>query len=445
MESDIPGRWEHIGKHLRRNGPFSAEGFEADTPTNKTNMKFLRDEIRILVIGAGGLGCELLKDLALLGFRNIDVIDMDTIDATNLNRQFLFRKDDIGKPKAEVAAAFINKRIAGANVIPHYCRIQSKPPDFYEQFQIVICGLDSIDARRWINSLLINLVDVDEDGKVDRQTVIPMIDGGTEGFKGQVRVIIPRMTSCFECSVEAFPPQKTYPICTLASTPRIPEHCIQWASIVHWDEVKPFGAEPDPNNLSALRAKKIDTDNQEHMKWLYERAKERADANNISGVTYKLTQGVVKNIIPAIASTNAVVSAGCANEAFKIAINISNYLNNYMMYMGNNGLYTYTFEYQKKIDCAACGSQPITISVEPQKKLQEFLDILADNPATRFKKASIRCSGKNIFMQGPPQLLELTKPNLEKPLNELINNEDFLDVTDPSLQGAATIKIIFKS
>lgn len=100
----------------------------------------------------------------------------DTIDISNLNRQFLFRQADIGKPKAEVAAAFVQKRVRGVNITPYVGKIQDKDEDYYMQFNIVICGLDSIEARRWINSTLISMVDED-----DPSSLKPLVDGGTEG------------------------------------------------------------------------------------------------------------------------------------------------------------------------------------------------------------------------------------------------------------------------
>ena len=117
------------------------------------------------------------------------------------------RQTDIGKPKADVAAAFINKRIPGANVTPHYCKIQDFDASFYRQFHLVICGLDSILARRWMNGMLHSLLEYDEDGNLEQHTLIPMVDGGTEGFKGNVRVILPGMTACVECTLELYPPQ----------------------------------------------------------------------------------------------------------------------------------------------------------------------------------------------------------------------------------------------
>ncbi|EWM25223.1 sumo-activating enzyme subunit 2 [Nannochloropsis gaditana] len=157
-------------------------------------------EAKLLVVGAGGIGCELLKNLVLTGFEKIEVIDLDTIDVSNLNRQFLFRAEHVGQPKAVVAKEVVlslNPR-AAKTLVAHHANV--KDPQFnmeyFKQFTLVLNALDNIDARRHVNRMCLAT------GKA-------MIDAGTTGYVGQVN--------------------KVYPICTIRSTPDKPVHCVVWA------------------------------------------------------------------------------------------------------------------------------------------------------------------------------------------------------------------------
>jgi NEDD8-activating enzyme E1 len=325
----------------------------------------------------------------------------------------------VGKSKAEVAAAFVERRVKGVRITPHNNRIQDFDEDFYMQFQLVVCGLDSIEARRWINALLVGMVDND-----NPDTLKPLIDGGTEGFKGQSRVILPEITSCIECQLSMHAPRAAVPLCTLATIPRQPEHCIEWAHIIAWDEEKPFPT--------------LDKDDPEHITWLYKKALARAQEFNIPGVTYALTQGVVKNIIPAIASTNAIIAASCCNEALKIASNAAPYLgmgDSYMYYSGNDSIYTHTFAPERQKDCPVCGDDTMArdLTADPSWTLQELMDALAARPEAQLKKPSLTADKKTLYMQRPPSLEEKTRPNLSKTLAELgLEDGDIVAVTDPA-------------
>ena len=237
----------------------------------------------------------------------------------------------------------------------------------------------------------------------DFDSVIPLIDGGTEGFKGHCRVIVPRLTSCFECSLELFPPQTNYPMCTLgtqrcvrsrcartrphahdqrapANTPRLPAHCVEYALKVLW-----------PRDRAS---DKLDKDNAEHMLWIFEQAKKRADEFGISGVTLKKTQGVVKNIIPAIASTNAAIAAAEVNEALKYVTSCAGNLENYLMYNGVTGLYTHTFEYEKNPQCAVCGKPQTRMTMPRSGARCSGADAPSDprTDVTRAQRRSPTCS-----------------------------------------------------
>ncbi|KDR70218.1 hypothetical protein GALMADRAFT_103373 [Galerina marginata CBS 339.88] len=170
----------------------------------------------VLLVGAGGIGCELLKNIVLTGFGKITLLDLDTIDISNLNRQFLFKKKDVKQSKALVAAQTAAHFNPNVRIIPIHDNIKEPQYDihWFQQFDIVLNALDNLDARRHVNKMCI-------------AAKVPLVESGTAGYLGQVQPILKDTTECFDCIPKPTP--KTFPVCTIRSTPSQPIHCIVWS------------------------------------------------------------------------------------------------------------------------------------------------------------------------------------------------------------------------
>uniref|UniRef100_A0A060TC90 Ubiquitin-activating enzyme E1 1 n=1 Tax=Blastobotrys adeninivorans TaxID=409370 RepID=A0A060TC90_BLAAD len=182
--------------------------------------------LRLFLVGAGAIGCEMLKNWAMLGVGSgpngkIIVTDNDSIEKSNLNRQFLFRPKDVGRAKSEVAAEAVSNM--NPNLKGHIEHRGDKVgadtedifnDDFWNSLDVVTNALDNVDARTY----------------VDRRCVFfrkPLLESGTLGTKGNIQVVIPDMTESYSASQD--PPEKSIPLCTLRSFPNKIDHTIAWA------------------------------------------------------------------------------------------------------------------------------------------------------------------------------------------------------------------------
>jgi molybdopterin/thiamine biosynthesis adenylyltransferase len=144
---------------------------------------------RVLVIGAGALGNEILKNLALLGFLHIVVVDLDHIEVTNLSRAILFNDESIGQYKADVVAQAYTRLLPEAAVTPIVANIMhSLGLGVFLWSDLILAGLDNREARLFINRSA---------WKTNRS----WIDGAIEGINGVARVFLPGQPPCYECTL----------------------------------------------------------------------------------------------------------------------------------------------------------------------------------------------------------------------------------------------------
>ncbi|KAH6810535.1 ubiquitin-activating enzyme 1 [Perilla frutescens var. frutescens] len=186
-------------------------------------QKKLEDAI-VFVVGSGALGCEFLKNLALMGVScgshgKLTVTDDDVIEKSNLSRQFLFRDWNIGQPKSTVAAS------AALSINPHLHiealqnRVGSETENvfddaFWENLNVVINALDNVNARLYVDQRCLYFQK-------------PLLESGTLGAKCNTQMVIPHLTENYGASRD--PPEKQAPMCTVHSFPHNIDHCLTWA------------------------------------------------------------------------------------------------------------------------------------------------------------------------------------------------------------------------
>ncbi|CBZ31867.1 ubiquitin-activating enzyme-like protein [Leishmania donovani] len=212
----------------------------------------------IFVVGAGGIGCEVLKVLVLSGFTQVHLIDLDTIDATNLNRQFLFRVADVGNSKADTARRAVLDWFAAADdpapehvsdlrgrrtppsIVAYHDNVKADRYDdaFYRQFAVVLSALDNVSARQHVNRMCM-------------RNNIPLIESGTMGYNGQAQPILKNVFECYDCRPKP-PETRTFAVCTIHARPTTMVHCVHYAKELYEVLFGSDSSDMDGKGASAL-------------------------------------------------------------------------------------------------------------------------------------------------------------------------------------------------
>ena len=175
---------------------------------------------RVLVVGAGATGCELLKNLGLLGVARVTVCDDDAVAPSNLSRQFLFRPNDVGASKAERAARAAARLAPDTEYVAIPRRLDAASVDAvaWDQVDVVVSAVDSLAARAFLSRVCV-------------ERGLPFVDCGTLGAAASVQPALPHATESWHATAVADDGDDRggVPVCTIKDHPYKAEHCVWWA------------------------------------------------------------------------------------------------------------------------------------------------------------------------------------------------------------------------
>ncbi len=245
---------------------------------------------RILIAGIGGLGCEIAKNLAMLGVGHLDLVDVDIIEHSNLNRQILFAGAKMGAPKASVAAARLKEINPNVTVKGYHTSLERLDPAIYVAVDVVVGGLDSMNARFNLNVQCVRFKK-------------PLVDSGVAGYHGHIYTTFPYENACVECYPIPASEMDEMAACTVVGIPRKRVHCLFKANLLFKEK---FNQDLDPKNI-------------EHINFIQKEANELVTRYNFLPL---FSQAEVIKFVdwhdPGIITINAVISALQSHETIKI-------------------------------------------------------------------------------------------------------------------------------
>ena len=313
------------------------------------NQEILKQS-SVLIAGIGGLGVEIAKNLAMVGVGHLILVDLDTIEYSNLNRQILFIGAPEGASKAKMAAKKLREMNPFIRIDAYNCPLQDVPPRIYSEVDMYIAGLDSIEARSELNRRAVHNKKY-------------LIDAGTAVYNGHAYVISPFNNACLECDPLTERTQDQLGACTLVGKPRRPAHCILKGQLRFEQK------QGRPVNI--LHPKEV----QDVVSYANKLLKEHFPQEAPFSVNQVIQ--IIDNHEPTVITINCVMASLQSQEAVKILhhLHTASYENklgniqlNYLIYNGLTGKF-YEIETPRNPKCEMCGNErtPIfRIKVKPK-------------------------------------------------------------------------------
>jgi molybdopterin/thiamine biosynthesis adenylyltransferase len=317
---------------------------------------------RVLIAGVGGLGCEIAKNLAMLGIGHLDLVDLDIIEHSNLNRQILFIDAEMGEPKALVAAKKLNQVNPNITIKGYHSSLERLDPAIYKAADVIVGGLDSMNARLNLNAQCVRFKK-------------PLIDGGVAGYNGHIFTVFPYENACYECDPLPVAEMDEMAACTVVGIPRKRIHCIFKANMLFQEQ---NDRDADPKNV-------------EDINFIQKEANDLAEKHNFLPLFSKAD--IIKIIDrhdPGIITINAIISALQSHETIKILHwikgnkSLGDPIMTYNIFNGMTMRF-YPIEKKRNTQCLQCGDQVrrIYVDVNRNVRCEEIINSLTKMGFTR--------------------------------------------------------------